>query len=74
MAKMLKAPVNVDFDSDHIDTIVLNTKFPVWAITHDGLVAGYLRQAHFEPVNECEGVDSIEVVFDRSFKGRLYGK
>jgi hypothetical protein len=81
MAKALKAPVNVSFITKHISNTetlelpIVETKLPIWAITPDGLVAGYLREARLGPDSSAcfDSQGSAEIVFDRPPKGRIYG-
>jgi hypothetical protein len=80
MAKAHRAPIQARFATvnlyKHVDleTLVLETRFPVWAITREGLVQGHLRKANFGGTL-CDGPGPInaEIEFGTPIKGQIYG-
>lgn len=85
MAKVHGVPINVQIDpsqagvlSDYsvgIENMVLETKLPIWVITRDGLVPGYLRKASVGG-NACTDrwvTSAAEITFERPVKGNIYG-
>jgi hypothetical protein len=88
MAKALHIPVKATFgklgsdrgelsqQAEESDTLILDLRMPVWAITTDGLAAGTLRKVSYGG-DQCTGNEKVptdaEVVFSRPLKGEIHG-
>lgn len=92
MAKALRAPVKASFGKvgskdnelsraqatvgEGAETLVLELRLPVWAITAEGLVAGTLRKVSYGG-DECSQNQTVptaaEVVFAAPVRGEIHG-
>lgn len=92
MAKALRAPVKANFGAvgskdnelsraqatvgEGVETLVLELRLPVWAITAKGLVAGKLRKVSYggDACSQNQSVPtSAEVVFEAPVRGEIHG-